>query len=59
MHTFLLPFLDHITGELDASFARRNEPAMLAAYFVPEAVKKLTEEKETRRLGRVDDYLIQ
>ncbi|KAK0135490.1 repressor of the inhibitor of the protein kinase [Merluccius polli] len=39
------PFIDHITSELDARFSQRNEPAMLAAYLVPKALKKLTEER--------------
>ena len=38
------PFIDHITSEL--MFSQRNEPAMLVAYLVPKALKKLTKKRE-------------
>lgn len=44
------PFVEHIISELESRFAKRSEPAMVAAYLVPADLKKLTEEKEAELL---------
>lgn len=46
-----IPFIDHVTNELRTRLAESTEPALLAAYLVPEALPQLSEERENRLLA--------
>lgn len=46
-----LPFLDHVTRELKTRFAEGDEPALLAALLVPNALPQLTDSKENLLLS--------
>lgn len=45
------PFIDHVINELRTRFSESTEPALLAAYLVPEALPQLSEERENRLLA--------
>lgn len=46
-----IPFIDHVTNELRTWLAESTEPALLAAYLVPEALPQLSEERENHLLA--------